>query len=169
MDSQIDLVNDNDEVIGTTSRLKLYEQKLKHFRVINAFIINSNGELWIPTRHPNKSLFPLCLDCSIGGHVESGEDYYTAFIREGLEEVGLDPSQFKWKELMKLTPLEHMTSAFMRVYAIFHDGPINYNQDDFIDSQWIKPKKLLQLIQNETPAKGDLPLILKQVFTECND
>lgn len=53
----LDLVNENDEVIGSKSRSDIYAEGLKNFRVVNAFVINSKGKLWIPRRAANKRLF----------------------------------------------------------------------------------------------------------------
>lgn len=53
---------------------------LSNYRVVNVFVINSSGKIWIPRRHSNKAHFPLAFDMSIGGHVESGETYEAALI-----------------------------------------------------------------------------------------
>jgi isopentenyl-diphosphate delta-isomerase len=161
----LDLVSNEDLVVGTIDRQLIYQKDICNFRVINAFIINSAGKLWIPTRHPSKELFPLCLDCSVGGHVKSQESYFDAFIRESLEETRLDPRKVPCQELRKLSPYEHGTSAFMTVYALHFDGPIQYNVNDFVDFQWLLPVELLSLLQDgSSPSKGDLKTIVTQTF-----
>ena len=65
----LDIVSEEDVVIGEMERADVYAQGLSSFRVINAFIINDAGQLWIPRRHPSKRLCPLHLDASVGGHV----------------------------------------------------------------------------------------------------
>ncbi len=76
----------NDEIIGVEKRSIVHEKKL-NFRGVNAFIINTQGELWIPRRHPQKTLFPLHLDASVGGHVLAYESYDEVFARETKEET----------------------------------------------------------------------------------
>jgi len=49
-DELLDLVDRNDKVIGREKRSIVYAKRLSNFRVINAFIRNSQGELWIPRR-----------------------------------------------------------------------------------------------------------------------
>ena len=74
-DEFLDLVDENDNVIGQKRWSEVYAEHFSNFRVVNAFVINSKGEIWIPRRSAHKRIFPLCLDMSMGGHVESGESY----------------------------------------------------------------------------------------------
>ena len=53
-DELLDLVDENDHVIGVMRRSEVYGKKLRNIRVINAFIVNSKGELWIPRRTAHK-------------------------------------------------------------------------------------------------------------------
>ena len=160
----LDLVSNNDIVIGVISRTDAYAKKLNNFRVINAFLVNSKGELWIPTRHASKSLFPLALDCSAGGHVLSGEGYFEAFCREMQEELNLDPRNHPYQLLAKLTPETHGTSALMEVYAIEYEGPVQFNADDFTNGKWISPEELRIMLKNEVFAKSDLKIIIESCF-----
>ena len=160
-DEVLDLVDRNDKVIGCEKRSIVYAKKLSNFRVINAFIKTSQGELWIPRRTATKNIFPLCLDVSVGGHVESGEDYEVAFKRETKEETNLDMERVSYKLLGHLTPHEHGVSAFMKVYEIKSEATPDYNKDDFVESFWIKPKDLLKKIAEGEKAKGDLPKLVE--------
>ena len=66
-DEYLDLVNEKDEVIGKKLRSEVYAEGLSNFRVVNAFLVNSEGKLWLPRRGAHKRIFPLCLDMSMGG------------------------------------------------------------------------------------------------------
>ena len=101
------------------------------------------------------------MDISVGGHVESGEDYELAFKRETKEETNLDIERVPYKLLGHLTPHEHNVSAFMKVYEIESDVVPDYNKDDFVEDFWIKPKDLLKKIAEGEKAKGDLPKLVK--------
>jgi len=104
---------------------------------------------------------PLSLDCSVGGHVLTNESYYDAFIRETKEELNLDVSNIPHKKLGKLNPNNDATSAFMEVYAIFYDGPVHFNPDDFTEGAWMSPEELKLKLQKGTAAKNDLKHIVK--------
>ena len=43
MDELLDIVDQNDQVIGQALRSEIYSQKLTNFRVVNAFLINKQG------------------------------------------------------------------------------------------------------------------------------
>ena len=66
-DEILDIVDENDCVIGQKKRSEIYRQRLCNFRVVNAFVVNSLGQLWIPRRSAHKSIFPFCIDVSMGG------------------------------------------------------------------------------------------------------
>ena len=132
-DEILDLVSVDDIVIGQLSRLEVYNQKLSNFRVVNAFVVNDKGQLWIPRRTKTKRIFPLCLDASMGGHVTSGETYEQAFKRELQEELGLDADTITYEMIGKLNPYDHATSAFMQVYKIHLNQVDDYNAQDFCD------------------------------------
>ena len=76
----LELVNERDEVIGSVTRDEAWARRLP-VRGVNAFLVNSRGELWIPRRTLHKRMFPGCLDMSVGGHVWCGESYEAAFRR----------------------------------------------------------------------------------------
>ena len=46
----LDLVDEQDNIVGNKKRSEIYAENLSNYRVINAFLVNSKGELWIPRR-----------------------------------------------------------------------------------------------------------------------
>jgi isopentenyl-diphosphate delta-isomerase len=160
----LDIVNDNDVVLGKKTRTEIYATGLKNYRVVNAFIKNAEGKLWIPRRGPNKRIFPLSLDFSMGGHVDSGESYEQAFKREVAEELNLDMNTIEYRELGKLSPHESGVSSFMTVYEITYDGPINYNKNDFVEAYWLTPQELRGRIYDGEKVKSDLPILIEAYY-----
>lgn len=164
MDEYLDLVDSQDRVIGKKLRSEIYAENLSNFRVINAFIINSKGQLWIPRRTVDKRIFPLCLDMSVGGHVESGESYIETFKRETMEELNIDVDKITHRLLGKVTPLSDNVSAYMEVYEIFSDEVPNYNPNDFIEYFWLTPKEVVHIINEGEKAKSDLLKIINKFY-----
>ena len=163
-DEILDIVDPNDNVIGQKPRSEIYEQGLSCFRVVNAFLENPYGELWIPRRSADKKLFPLCLDVSMGGHVISGESYETALKRELSEELGPEVAGMDYHLMGKLMPHHHGVSAFMKVYKIYTDHTPAYNRNDFVEYFWLAPQELLDRIRNGDRAKDDLPRLIKMFY-----
>ncbi len=164
-DELLDIVDNHDVIVRTELRSVIYQQKMRHIRAVNAFIINEKGQLWIPRRTATKALFPLSLDTSVGGHVQSGETYDQAFARELQEETGLslkdiDDCQVK----AYLTPIEHNVSCFMTVYEIKSNQAPVYNPDDFCEYIWITPAELIKELEAGEPAKSDLVKLVKILY-----
>ena len=165
-DEILDLVDKNDKVIGQKPRSEIYAEGLTNFRVINAFLINSKGQLWIPRRGPHKRVFPSALAMSVGGHVETGESYEQAFKRELKEELNLDPTSTPYRVLGKLTPRAHHVSAFMTVYEIKSDRAPAYNKEDFTEYFWLTPQQFFQRIARGDKSKEDLPKLIHFYYDE---
>lgn len=163
-DELLDIVDDNDQVIGQQLRSEIYRNKQRNFRAINAFLMNSKGQLWIPRRTAHKRLFPLALDASVAGHVGAGETYLEAFKRELMEELRIDLDTVSYQHLGPLNPPKHDTSAFMQVYLIRTDTVPDYNPDDFIEYYWLTPQELVTRIEHGEPSKSDLPKIMQHMF-----
>ena len=165
-DELLDIVDEHDRVIGQMMRSEVYRNKMSNFRAVNAFLINDKGELWIPRRVASKKLFPLALDASVAGHVGAGETYEQAFERELMEETGLDLNAMNWKYIGPMTPHEHGTSAFIRLYVIYTNETPIYNTQDFCESFWIHPQELLERLAEGEKHKSDLPLMVKWLLSQ---
>ena len=137
---------------------------MHNFRVIDAFIKNKEGKLFVPRRQAHKRLFPLALDTSVGGHVSSGETYLEAFAKEAREELNLDMTQVNYKVLGTMNPAVDGVVAFMTVYEIQSDETPNYNSDDFVEHYWLTPIEIMERLSNGDISKENLPKILKKFY-----
>lgn len=160
-DEYLDIVDKDDRVVGKMKRSEVHSKNLSNFRIINAFIVNSKGQIWIPRRAKNKKLFPLYLDASMAGHVKSGETYNKTFRRELKEELNMDADKIEFRSLGKTTPYANSTSCFSSVYEIKSDDTPNYNKNDFIEYFWFTPNEVLKKIEKGDKAKSDLSKLIK--------
>ncbi|MBI3605018.1 MAG: NUDIX domain-containing protein [Nitrospirae bacterium] len=165
IDEYLDIVDENDKVIGRKKRSEVYKEGLSNFRVVNLFILNSNRELWIPRRAADKRLCPLCLDASMGGHVISGETYEEALSRELKEELNIDLENVRCTGIGYLTPHENAVSAFMKVYEIRTDLAPDYNRADFVEYFWLTRAALFERIERGERTKGDLPKLVEFFYS----
>ncbi len=161
LDEYLDLVDENDNIVGKKKRSEVYAENLSNFRVVNVFVINSKGEIWIPRRTANKRIFPLCLDMSMGGHIESGEIYEDTLKLETQEELNIDTDKTQVRFLGHLSPHKDGVSANMNVYEIKMDKAPDYNKSDFVEYFWLTPKALFERVVQGEKTKDDLPKLVK--------
>lgn len=165
----LDVVDEQDRVIGQKPRSELYAAGQKNFRVVNAFIKDSRGLILIPRRSPGRKMFPGALDTSVGGHVLAGEDYLDALVRETREECGLDllGPDASYRLVRKLSPYESPVSAFMHFYLIRSRTEPRLCQREFSGFEWVDPQELLaRLHPGHEKWKDDLPLLIYVLLDE---
>jgi isopentenyldiphosphate isomerase len=151
-------------IIGSIERNEAYAKGIMNFRVIDAFIKNTDGKLFVPRRHPNKRLFPLSLDVSVGGHVTSGDTYDETFRKEAMEELNLNIDSVKYRKLGTMTPRHDGVSNFITVYEIETNTTPRYNTDDFVEHFWLTPQEIFERLKNGDSAKGNMPIIIRKFF-----
>ncbi len=156
----LDLVDENDNVIGKEDRNIIYENNMKNFRVINIMIMNSENKIIVPKRSDNRRLFPNCYDCSVGGHVSSGESYEEAAYRELEEELGI--KNVKLEQIGYFKPSDIDTSCFSKMYKLVYDGDLNYDKDGIQEIFYMNKEEIRKLIsENPLQFKGDYPKFFK--------
>lgn len=161
----LDLVDESDSVIGREDRSVIYSKRLNNYRVVNVFIVNSEGKLWIPRRTASKKIKPLALDFSAGGHVESGSTYEETFAKEVLEELNIDISKVVWREIGYFKTGEYGLSSFMKIYEIKQNEVPKFNREDFFEYYWLTPQELLKRIEEGDDAKGDLTILARKLYS----
>lgn len=126
----LDIVNEEDIVIGKETRKKVHEAGLWH-RGAHVFLFDKDGKMLIQKRSADRASNPLRLDCSISEHVQAGESYLQAAIRGMKEEMGLE--NIKIKKLFK----------FRMNYGI-NDNEISELYEGLVDSKQVKfdPKEI---------------------------
>lgn len=160
----LDLVDSSDKVIGTISRSQanvLTSEKL-YIRASDMFIVNDKGELWVPKRTKDKVIAPGGLDFSVGGHVESGEDYLITVLREAEEELNLSltPEDVTLIDIIRRDD----TQYFSALYLYFSNIDPQFNPLDFVSAQWLTPHELIDTIDEGTPAKGNIKFAVETIL-----
>ncbi|MFD7227189.1 NUDIX hydrolase [Streptomyces sp. NPDC059881] len=87
-DEILDIVDENDEVIGQAPRGEAYARGLRH-RCVFVQARDARGRIFVHRRTPTKLVFPSLYDMFVGGVVGAGESYDDAALREAEEELGV--------------------------------------------------------------------------------
>ncbi|MFI8160984.1 NUDIX domain-containing protein [Streptomyces microflavus] len=87
-DEILDIVDENDEVIGQAPRGEATARGLRH-RCVFIEARDAEGRLFVHRRTATKLVFPSHYDMFVGGVVGAGESYDEAALREAEEELGV--------------------------------------------------------------------------------
>ena len=129
-----DVVDANDQVTGTATRSDVHAKHLLH-RSVHVFVFNKRGDLLLQQRSHLKDVHPGLWDSSVSGHLNTGEDYPAAALRELDEEMGIrgsDPSQIACLPASAHTGWEHV-----RLYQARHDGPLHFPCAEVQAAMWM--------------------------------
>src|SRR5258708_3806596 len=83
----LDVVSQNDKVIDLKTRTDVHRLGLRH-REIHVWLFDGKHNMYFQKRGLHRPSAGL-LDATIGGHVNKGEEYLNAAIRETKEETGI--------------------------------------------------------------------------------
>jgi isopentenyldiphosphate isomerase len=89
VDELIDIVDEQDRVVGQARRSEAYARRLRHR---SAFVLVRDAEdrIFVHRRTATKQVFPSLHDMWVGGVVGAGETYDDAALREAEEELGVE-------------------------------------------------------------------------------
>lgn len=146
----LDTVDENDNVIGTMTRVesKTYG---KRYRIVRIVVSDADGNLLIQKRVAHKDSYPNCWDNSAAGHVDSGEDYDTAALRELAEEIGVRGYELKeeayfYSEL--ISPKAQKMNRFTKIYSVTvpHDYPFVCQKSEVSEVKWVTLDDIKELV-----------------------
>ncbi|HZZ56805.1 MAG TPA: NUDIX domain-containing protein [Opitutaceae bacterium] len=135
-----DVVDAQDRPVGRAARREVHARGLRH-RAIHVLIFNRRGEIFLQRRSALKDMSPLTWDSSCSGHVDAGEDYDQACVRELGEELGLhlDAPPPRW---LRVAAGPETGNEFVWVYRLQHEGPFTLDPAEIDRGEWIAPAEL---------------------------
>jgi isopentenyldiphosphate isomerase len=160
----LDIVNKEDKVIGALSKDEVYERNLRH-RIVHILIFNKKGEIALQLRSANVSYRPLYWATAVGGHVQSGETYEQAALREYAEELGTQSELEFFSKDLYITPnipLEKFIVAFKSIF----EGPFNPDPKVVEKIEFFSLDKIKEMIAAGEKFHPELKFILEKYFFE---
>ncbi len=129
----LDIVNEDDVIIGKASWQEMMDNKLLH-RTSNTFVFNSKGELFVHRRADHLKLYPGKWDVKFGGSVQSGEKYAEAAKRELQEEASISCEP---KELFKMKTRRPEHNVNRTIFKCVYDGKIELDQSEVAEGKFV--------------------------------
>jgi isopentenyldiphosphate isomerase len=132
----VDVVNELDNVVGQLPKTEAI-QNGAWTRVVFVILFNQKGELFLQQRKSTKKTYPLYWSGSASGHVQSGESYAKAAIRELAEELGVNTA---------LTEVAKWNSAQEKEVVTFfvgrEEGPFQLEESSIEQASFFSVEKL---------------------------
>ena len=170
----LDIVNENDEVITKASKDEVYE-KFRPHRIVHVLIFNDKGEMALQLRSKNKHFFPHYWSTAVGGHVQSGETYEQAALREFREELGttakivpIGKDVFTYRNFSVETtgkPFMIGPNGFRKMITTFRttfNGPFNVNPEEVERVEFFPLAKIDEMIKNKEKLHPELVYLFKR-------
>ena len=142
----LDIVNTNNEIIGTASRQIVHRQKLCH-RSAHLIITNPLSQVLMQLRSAAKDNFPNKWDSSVAGHVDSGETYLQCIQRESCEELGIETNH-SLVQIGELPASADNGWEFIQIFWMTHEGPFVPAEREIERIEWFSVEKLTQMLSD---------------------
>lgn len=141
-DEWFDVVNERDEVIRRATRREVHATGLWH-RAVHILVFDGSGRVFLQKRSLLKDLSPGLWDSSCSGHLDAGEDYDTAAVRELGEEIGvrLAPGELpaRW---FRVDACVETGWEFVWVYHLRYDGALTLDPLEIQYGEWVAPDEV---------------------------
>jgi len=130
----------------TVDRRDAHDQRLPH-RCVAVYVFDEQGRLYVQVHKKSQGL----LDNSVGGHVDAGEDYFTAARREGEEELGLHGVEYH--ELA--TGIYSDEGSYVHIFGLYECRPKGWSFVPNDEVEEIIPMTLEEIVRqmNQNPMR----------------
>lgn len=136
----LDIVDQDDHVIGTATRGEIHQRELMH-RSVHIIVLDGDGSVLLQKRSMQKDQCAGMWDTACAGHVESGQSYAETVPRELQEELGITPDA-SLNQLFKMSPTKENGLEFALVYSLEHCGPFSPADDEIDELRWYSFKEV---------------------------
>lgn len=151
MDEPVDIVDENNIIVGQTTKGQAHALGLLHRTVIGGVFDSKGRRLLVEQSADRQDAGQLV--SPVGGHARTGETEEDALRREALEEIGLSDFDFKLKgrSIFNREVIGRKENHYFVFYEIITDEPLTLNSEAVSYSAFTEPE-LKQLLK-DTPER----------------
>ncbi len=121
----VDIVDENDKVIGTATRKDAHDKGLLH-RVVHVVVENKKGKILCLKRGENVDTRPGHIS-NCAEHVKAGQDYELTAKRATKEELGVETNAVF---IGKVTVYDNKHNTIIGCFKAKHDGPFKIDKSE---------------------------------------
>jgi isopentenyldiphosphate isomerase len=140
-----DVVDDEDNIVGKATRSECHENGLIH-RSVMFFVFDPKKRVLVTKRTLNKDFFPGFYSIVLGGHVQSGESYEEAVVREIEEEIGISAKPYLISFFKKRIPEEKEN---VKVFGVVVKEKLKLNEDELESGEFLEFEELDDRMEKE--------------------
>lgn len=157
----LDIVDKDDNIIGTTSKEDIYKKSLGH-RICHIIIFNNDGKMVLQKRSSKVSFCPDHWSAAVGGHVQSGETYEQAALREYEEELGVKSElELVGKDLYCTTNIPY---KFLTTFKTSYGGQFNPDIEVVSEVRSFDMEDIKKMISDGEKFHPELLFILEKYY-----
>lgn len=144
----VDIVNEDNEVIGQASREQMRAQCLRH-RATYIVVHDGMGKILVQRRTGTKDFMPGMLDATAGGVVQAEEQMLESARREAEEELGIagvpfaDHGQFYFEDIR--------CRVWGGLFSCVSHGPFALQEEEVSEVYWMTPEDVTARCDEFTP------------------
>ncbi len=157
----LDIVDINDDVIGKASKDDVYQKLLRH-RIAHVLIFKQDGEMVLQKRSGKVSFCPNHWSTAVGGHVQTGESYEEAALREYQEELGTRSIlEFVGKDYY-VAP--NKPEKFLATFKTTFNGPFNPDPEAVSEIGAFDIGQIKRMVEDGVKFHPELIFILEKYY-----
>ena len=142
----VTIVDEKNNIIGSEPRSRMRTYGLPH-RATYILVFNSDGELFVQKRTPDKDVYPGFYDVAAGGVVKAGETYEKSASRELYEELGVADVELNY--LFDFYHEDVGNRVWGRAYWCVYDGVVRLQAEEVESGRFYSIEKILMLIERQ--------------------
>lgn len=138
-------VDENDNEIGSGPIQKAYDEGIVR-RIVRIVVRNKNGDILVQKRG-NTPSYPFKWNESTTGHVDVGETYEEAALREMKEEVGIVGVEVEPVGKFFFVEDTESDRKFNMVFSALYDGEVIIDPKEVSECKWVSLEDLKHWIK----------------------
>ncbi len=146
MEEIFDIVDKDDEVIGSAKRSEVHGNPALIHRVAHVLVFNEKGDLFLQKRSISKDVQPGKWDTSVGGHLDSGESYHDAALREMEEELGIASGKVEF--LYKYCHSNEYETEYVSTFCCNWNGVISISREEIEEGRFWNIEEIENKMEN---------------------
>lgn len=144
-DELLEVIDAQGRVIGLRRRAEIHGDPAARHRAVHVFVRDKGGALFLQRRAPTKRIQPDRWDTSVGGHVDPGESYEQAAVRELAEELGVQLTPHALEHLHDYVWTTDVETEHVRTFCLAHEGPFTLHPEEISAGRFFSAEELRRL------------------------